>query len=761
MPKTRIPILIALLCLVFSAICVFQGLHAHAEYTYPGEFSFSEDTHAAGSYVLHSQISLPRGIYHVQVVSSTDTFATNVFSITELSEDGSPITDPSEPHRIYANDTVFYDGLSALDTTIWISATSDADISVTYSGSGTLSIGDITFSDNGQIWYCGALLLFIFSLITVSIPRITKFVPAFDLVLLLGIVALATIPVLQGGLLNTADTVYHLLRIESLKDGLLSGQFPVRIGPKWLQSYGYADPTFYPNLFLLPAAIMQMVGFTVTESYIGFIVFLNIMTVAIAYYSFAHLFADRAIAIGGTALYTLSIFRIYKLMITGAVGEGCAYAFLPLIIYGLFLILHRAEGPKSALPLSLGLSGVICSHILTTEITLMVAAIVFIGLLGYALYALAAHKDTVLFYRSVWTSLIRSAGITLVLTAWFTVPFLQSYLTEDLKIKHVATQTIQERGLYLTQLLMHFWQLGENAQLEGWGMLHSYPQGVGLILILPLVCFYILWRSHHLHAPWSGLGKICFSMSILLLCMSLKLFPWNAIQSSSSMLQHLVSAVQFPHRFLGWGTAFLVTLFCICLKSLSELTLQSDHFYSRNFLVHLGLLLIVISVFTSGMYLTHFFIRDGSPIYLYSEESMGFGFVSGGEYLVEGTDTGCLHYGQLFASEAVSVSDSSFGSLEVSITCSVQEDHAGFIDLPLLYYPGYRSSDEATSITIGDNNVVRLNLPAGYQGSVTVKWQEPVLWRIATVISILGLFALICSFGYLWIKKSAIKSPAL
>ena len=46
------------------------------------------------------------------------------------------------------------------------------------------------------------------------------------------------------------DFSYHLLRIENIKDGLLNGQLPVRIGPLFLNHRGYASSLFYPELFL-------------------------------------------------------------------------------------------------------------------------------------------------------------------------------------------------------------------------------------------------------------------------------------------------------------------------------------------------------------------------------------------------------------------------------------------------------------------------------------------------------------------------------
>lgn len=46
----------------------------------------------------------------------------------------------------------------------------------------------------------------------------------------------------------------------------------------------------------------------------------------------------------------------------------------------------------------------------------------------------------------------------------------------------------------------------------------------------------------------------------LALWMSTNSFPWDNIQKISGIAATLVSSLQFPNRFLGWGTVLLVTV---------------------------------------------------------------------------------------------------------------------------------------------------------------------------------------------------------
>ena len=52
------------------------------------------------------------------------------------------------------------------------------------------------------------------------------------------------------------DTIFHMNRIEGIKEGLLAGQFPVRIHGYQLNGYGFASGIFYPDIFLYFPAIV-------------------------------------------------------------------------------------------------------------------------------------------------------------------------------------------------------------------------------------------------------------------------------------------------------------------------------------------------------------------------------------------------------------------------------------------------------------------------------------------------------------------------
>ena len=56
---------------------------------------------------------------------------------------------------------------------------------------------------------------------------------------------------LPGHNLVGHDILFHLNRIEGIKEGLLSGQFPVRLDVNCIRGYGMPTGIFYPSLFVL------------------------------------------------------------------------------------------------------------------------------------------------------------------------------------------------------------------------------------------------------------------------------------------------------------------------------------------------------------------------------------------------------------------------------------------------------------------------------------------------------------------------------
>lgn len=716
--------------MALALICVILMAQPNREYLYEGSVRFQEGN-AVCDYPVFEGICLSPGVYRMELTYSCDTDMQSMC----WPEDGNVIT-----NGLLSHGEQLYSGLSHTDFHMWLFENTDTlRVLVKYDGQGGLWTGNLRIYETDQLW--GICLTGIVTLTVLllavrlllwwdrqyGISRENKNV----LFLLIILTVVSSAPFCMGMTTAGGDLTYHLQRIEGIKDGILSGQFPVRLEPEWVHGHGYANGVFYCGTLLLFPALLRIVGFPVTFSYNCYVVALNALTVWISWYSFSRIFKSNYIGVAGSALYTLSMYRLYKLVIISAVGESSSFAFLPLVVYGFWRVFTEDTQDKRYrrrwIPLAFGYAGIFQTHVLSCEIT------VFLTLLLCIVY----RKK--IFRLEILRELCKGVGTALALSLWFLVPFLDYYIREDLCIKHGYARPIQERGLYLAQLLAHWWRIGSDAPIGESGMYHSHALGVGFILIAGFLVFGGLWffgRFGGMDKRIFKLGRLSFVFSTLLMCMSLNLFPWDKIQNSSRLLASLVGSLQFPNRFLGWASVFLVLLFCSCLYYFRE--------KEQKTLYYAGLLCVLTGIATSSLYLTDYAVRDRGQLTLYNEEGMGKGYIAGGEYLAWGTRQETLVYHAPAASKGVLLEAYEKGALCADFRCVNPGNQEGYVELPLLHYYGYQAYAEGMRLSVckGDNNLVRVIIPAGLDAQVKVRLFSPWYWRAAEIVSYMTLLYL-------------------
>ncbi len=264
-------------------------------------------------------------------------------------------------------------------------------------------------------------------------------------------------------------------------------------------------------------------------------------------------------------------------------------------------------------------------------------------------------------------------------------------------------------------------------------MKDSHPMGIGFVLVVGIVLFLILWfccAKKHQDVVIS-FGKLSVLFAVLLMWMSLSIFPWDAIQNINEITAALVSSIQFPNRFLGWGTVFCVAVFGCCMWIFYE---------GRSQMAYYGMIILaLLGITTSSMYLTDDACAKASYAKLYNEEGAGYGYIAGEEYLPEGVQAEKLLYNAPVTGKNVELRKYEKEYQTVDMECVNNGLRSSYIDIPILLYTGYRATDMETDqeleIVRGENGVVRVVLPAGYSGNIHVTFVSPIYWRISEVIS--------------------------
>jgi hypothetical protein len=738
---TIITVVIFFVLFFFSLYYVIQIFRSNAVYAY--------DVSQRTDSLTYQNISLPIGVYQIEMDYQTDTSNAVLCTV----KDSTVFTG-----GLQTNGEFLQVGKGRTNFLMWLfESTHSLEIYLTFLEDHFAEAGNLIIYETDELWtmLLATTLFLMFILLGLAYMRYYDHKYGIGaerkkVIFTIGLITfLVSLPNLLGTNIGGADLTYHLHRIDGVAQGLRNGQFPVRIYPEWPHGYGYADGVMYGNTLLLFPALLRLLGFTVTTSYNLFCIALNLATSWIAYFCFSRIWKDRTIGLICSALYTLSIIRINRLVITAALGDGCALTFLPLILYGFYQIFTQKPKSRSYgrlwIPLALGYGGLIQTHVLTCEITIFVTVVACL------------YYWKKVFRKETFLILAKGAVGALVISLWFIVPFLDYFLHENLHVTNVSGRTIQERGLYIAQLAFHWWGDGDNLNLSTIGAQYSDAMGVGMIFMLGFTVIFVLWFSGKWKVgkgidPTSGnaiisLGKFSFLIGGLLMLMSLSVFPWDSIQKLGGPVASLVSSLQFPKRFLGWATLFLVAIYGCCLW-LFQQKKQQWYYY-------IGIVLTFLALATSSLYLLDYVTAGEGQIIIYNEEGMGMGYLSGAEYLVEGTNQDSLQYRMPTSGEGIVTQDYQRKGLTSRLSCVNSSGQYGYVDLPVLLYTGYRAWDQSTqkelTVMSGENHCVRILIPPGFHSEIILRFVPPISWRLAEIGSYLG-WILLLSWGVIYLK---------
>ena len=671
------------------------------------------------------ELYLEKGIYQISVkYSSTDGGNVSVAG------------DGKGPKSIWAESAWLSANYNEKSYSIWANDPLERfRVQVTSLG-GTLSVESVEIStaENSKLYQCTCLFLKL-ALVNLLIglycyrDKLRKY--SIEIVGLAGIAFIASVAMLTRYMLPGHDLVFHLLRIEGLKDGLLSGVFPVRIQPNWCNGWGYAVSVMYGDTSLYLPAMMRMAGFTVQTSYKTFVIAVNIVTACVAFYSFKKICGDKYIALLGSLMYTTAPYRLCCIYIRGAFGEYTAMIFLPLIALGFWYAFcentdEKDYGKKYLAPV-IGFSGLIQTHILTCQM---------VGLFVVLLCVLCIRK---VFRRKTFIYLAKIVVLTILLNLWFLLPFIV-FFGEDLictQFREMAAD-YQMLGVSLAEL---FAQEASNYYGYSWSELtslknkFSIPLGNGLLLS-GVLALLVLWKRK---ISDKTIGKVVFGLSVLSVWMATNLFPYHEIQIRFPKLAAFLAKPGLPYRYLSMA--------CLLLSLLAVIVFWKTKGYMKESIALAAFLVIGGLAVYQGMAFSYQTLYNGYYEVHYDGGLLNSTHLMGNEYLYQGSETWITEVERSVSGENVSVIAEERNYNHINVVCENALSKA-YLHVPLFYYPGYVAYDvnepkQEFQLVRGGNNRISVVLPEGYSGEVAVTYREPISWRVAEIISIFGMIGII------------------
>ena len=640
------------------------------------------------------------------------------------------------PSAIHADAVILDDCHRTVTTRLWVgygAKMRDLTATLTY-GEGQLYLYGITLTEQ-PIYRAARLVGFVLLAALLDLALLLLFACgdenaparrrkyAVPLVLA-GIALLASLPLFSNYLYFGHDLDYHLQRITAMAAELSYGQFPVRLTTDSLNGYGYANPLCYCELFLTLPALLYNAWLPLRTCYQVYIFAVTLATAAIAYYSFGTITASRKLGLLGAGLYTLSCYRMVCIYVRAAVGEYTAIAFLPLILAGLYNI-YTTEKPRFAqwAPMAFGMAALVQCHLLSCELIALLLVV----------FCLLRLRETLRPARLLaW---LKAALLALALSAWYFFPFLISAREINLMVNGPLIGKIQGQGTYLVQLFSPFGR-GYGGTADGTSndmtLTLGLPLAAGFMLVIYCLLRWERWQQQETLRRM----QTAFGFAILTLVLSLRVFPWDGVQSwLGRAAGKMAGMFQYPWRFLSLGTVLLCLAVLLAVQLLQEKNVRlakgAAAALAACALLTVG---VVQTQITTGM------SEQAYNVFLNRQPNATTGV---GEYLIDGTSG----YETIWAQPKPGSEELQLLSYEKrggKAYLTVENDgDAADISVPIFNYGHYYAVDEATgdayALGTGENARITLNIPAGYTGTIVIAYHAPAYWRAFELVSLLAL----------------------
>ncbi len=522
-------------------------------------------------------------------------------------------------------------------------------------------------------------------------------------------------PLFQNVVIAGDDLPYHLLRIESIKEGILAGYLPVKINPVFFNGYGYGSSLFYPDLFLYIPAFFRIIGMGIAASYNLFIMITAAAGFCTAYYCGYGISKNKIAAAVVAVLFSLSQYHLQNMYTRAALGEIQAYMFMPLIVYGFYdLAYGKFEKP---LLLIAGFAGLMYCHILSLEITLVLFIVLFL-----------IHIKKIAAQPGQLKKLLICAAVTLGLTCSFWAPFLEQTVSGTFLFQTAAADA-SGMAVSLKTIFSNSYEL----------LLNKCSFG----LLIPALCalrFFLI-------GPKCGKTEkriidLCLITGFALLFAASDLFPWRWMPVA-------LQSIQFPWRLYAYASLFLsaavgLMFYTVIPKRFQTMALVLLIALAGSFAVYINVNTTVERrEIPNGYYLT---VGNTYP-------NNGFEYFPSGispdEFMQASRTPGVIADGLQYLSYTQD-------GLRIEAQYGVP---SGYIDFPLLYYKGYTAVLEEDGggtrpleILGGDSGTVRVftnNISA--HGTMIVDYTGTLVQKLAykANLAFLALLAL-----YVLVKKT-------
>ena len=510
------------------------------------------------------------------------------------------------------------------------------------------------------------------------------------------------------------DFYFHYRRFQSLINALfIDKTFPSYIDYAAIDGYGYMSNTFYPDLILVPFALIAYF----TDPFFGYNFMLVSMTIlcgVLMYYAMDKIYNNSFMSFTASLLYIFSAYRLLDEYNRAALGEYLSFTFLPLIFLGAYYIIKGNY--RRWYVLTIGYSLLIYTHILSS---LLVSIILALFLIIYW-RSLKREPKRILY-------LVISAFSTLIIISYYLFPMLEQILDQSFYFQTQAWMEPRYEKLDLLIILKGFYSdIIPNSM--------NYMPAIGILLIAPLFLrFFVKSKSEYIKS-----ADIFVFIGFILIFLASSIAPWGRFPLS------LLKVIQYPWRLFEFSTFFFAIAIAVYLSDLVE---------TKKMKLTVSIITVIAICFVTvnnANFYNDSLYTEKTEIELPTTRNYALG--GGLEYIPANTPTldFILERGDIV--ETSSPVETSLIRDRRYTYIVFDSDSPDLVTAPLLYYKGYVAVVDGNETAAYQNHEGFVQTLATGKSVVQIYYKGTLTQKVSFYISLFSVLAL-CIYIFMFSKS--------
>lgn len=523
------------------------------------------------------------------------------------------------------------------------------------------------------------------------------------------IVAMA--PLVSRYCINGHDIEYHLLRIESLKEGIRIGRPFLKVNTLFYGGAGYASSLFYSDILMRIPALLRVCHVSIGKSFHIYTAMIFVLCYLSTFYCVWKMSLSKFAGTIAAVLLTLCPYHMDDMLVRTACGETSAFIFLPFAVYGIFNIIY--EDMDKPWVFGFGYAGLILAHPATCVMAV-----------GFGAVCLLIHVKKFIKAPRLFVKMCVVGGLAVLVTAFHWVPMLEQFAS--------AKFYVSDNWTDLLDAAVGFQDVAGSA----------FPC-VGFVLFALIIPRFFMSRKDY---PILGFVDMLVIAAVIFAVGATNIMPWERVARFFGFLQ-------FPWRMFIMTSTLLAMADAILLRLFLDRVGQEN----RSFAVEVTLILVTALV--SFLAVDH--QNEGSMGYYdYSDDYYSYKPFTADVIAGEWLPATVKKPGDLVKQSEHMIFDDKteckFTRDRAKITAEIKAGHK-YVDVPFIYYKGYRAvitdkNGENTKLEVtgeGENGLCRVALD-GAGGTLTVTYAGTLIQYVSWAVSILFLILI---FDLVYLKN--------